>query len=100
MPNSEKAHSRTRIQLPELDRLTWVLVAVALVLACASGIILAGPRVYYAMSRDGVFFQRFARVSKFHHTPAYSIILQAAIDIGGLKYESAPFAQRDERFHG
>jgi len=33
------------------------------------------------MSKDGVFFQRFAKVSKRHRTPAYSIFLQAAIAI-------------------
>jgi LCP family protein required for cell wall assembly len=41
MPNSENSPSKTRIKIPDLDRLTWVLVAVALVLACAAGIILA-----------------------------------------------------------
>jgi len=42
---------------------------------------MAGPRIYYAMSKDGVFFKRFARVSKTHKTPAHSIFLQAAIAI-------------------
>jgi LCP family protein required for cell wall assembly len=41
MPNSEKTQSKARIQIPDLDRLTWILVAVAAVLACASGILLA-----------------------------------------------------------
>jgi APA family basic amino acid/polyamine antiporter len=50
-------------------------------LSVVSAMIMAGPRVYYAMSKDGVFFKRFATVSKSHHTPAYSIFLQAAIAI-------------------
>lgn len=56
--------------------------AVALgLLSVLSAMILTGPRVYYAMSRDGVFFTRFARVSKKRRTPAASIFLQAAIAI-------------------
>ena len=50
-------------------------------LSVLSAMIMAGPRVYYAMSKDGVFFRRFAKVDKNHHTPAYSIFLQAAIAI-------------------
>jgi APA family basic amino acid/polyamine antiporter len=50
-------------------------------LSVLSAMIMAGPRVYYAMSKDGVFFKRFAKVSKSHHTPAYSIFLQAAIAV-------------------
>ena len=50
-------------------------------LSVLSAMIMAGPRVYYAMSKDGVFFKRFATVSKSHHTPAYSISLQATIAI-------------------
>ena len=34
-----------------------------------SGIILAGPRVYYAMARDDLFFPWFARPHHRYHTP-------------------------------
>jgi APA family basic amino acid/polyamine antiporter len=37
----------------------------------------AGPRVYYAMARDGVFFQAAARVHSRLKTPAASIVAQA-----------------------
>jgi len=37
----------------------------------------AGPRVYYAMARDGVFFQSAARVHPRFKTPAASIVAQA-----------------------
>jgi APA family basic amino acid/polyamine antiporter len=43
--------------------------------------ILAGPRVYYAMSRDGIFFPFFGKVDETRHTPAHAIGLQAAIAI-------------------
>jgi APA family basic amino acid/polyamine antiporter len=43
--------------------------------------ILTGPRVYYAMSKDGVFFELFGRVNQKYKTPAFSIFLQATIAI-------------------
>ncbi len=51
------------------------------ILSVLSAMIMTGPRVYYAMARDGVFFTPFARVNKKRHTPAASICLQAAIAI-------------------
>lgn len=39
----------------------------------------AGPRVYYAMARDGLFFQSAARVHPRFKTPAGSIIAQAIL---------------------
>jgi APA family basic amino acid/polyamine antiporter len=51
-------------------------------LSVISAMIMAGPRVYYAMAKDGTFFDLFARVSKTRKTPGPSIILQAAIAIG------------------
>ncbi|MDZ7833440.1 MAG: amino acid permease [Desulfobacterales bacterium] len=51
------------------------------ILSVLSAMIMTGPRVYYAMSRDGVFFTPFARVNKKRHTPAASIFLQGAIAV-------------------
>ncbi len=44
---------------------------------CANGLILAGSRVYYAMSRDGLFFQATGRLHPRYKTPVASLILQA-----------------------
>jgi len=38
----------------------------------------AGPRVYYAMARDGLFFARAAVVHPRYRTPGASILAQAA----------------------
>ena len=46
-----------------------------------SAMIMAGPRVYYAMGRDGTFFELFSRVNRVHRTPEYATFLQAAIAI-------------------
>jgi APA family basic amino acid/polyamine antiporter len=60
----------------------WLNGAIALgLLSVLSAMILAGPRVYYAMSRDGIFFTAFGRVSDVRHTPAPAIGLQAGIAI-------------------
>ena len=56
--------------------------AIALgLLSVLSAMIMTGPRVYYAMSKDKIFFELFAKVSKSRHTPAHSIFLQAGIAI-------------------
>jgi len=50
-------------------------------LSVLSAMIMTGPRVYYAMSKDGVFFELFGKVNSLHRTPVYAIFLQAAIAI-------------------
>lgn len=42
-----------------------------------SGIILAGPRVYYAMARDGLLFRWLGAIHPRFHTPYKAILLQA-----------------------
>ncbi|RZB35779.1 MAG: basic amino acid/polyamine antiporter, APA family [Desulfobacteraceae bacterium Eth-SRB2] len=50
-------------------------------LSVLSAMIMTGPRVYYAMAKDGVFFELFGKVNGLRRTPAYSIFLQADIAI-------------------
>lgn len=55
-----------------------VLMALAIMIStfgCANGLILAGARVYFAMARDGLFFQGTGRLNKYH-VPAMGLILQ------------------------
>jgi basic amino acid/polyamine antiporter, APA family len=55
------------------------IMAAAIVIStfgCMNGLTLAGARVYYAMSRDGLFFKRVGTVDPKHHTPAVSLIVQ------------------------
>ncbi len=42
-----------------------------------TGIILAGPRVYYSMARDGLLFQWLAEIHPRYRTPHRSILIQA-----------------------
>ncbi|HEY8548447.1 MAG TPA: amino acid permease [Vicinamibacterales bacterium] len=56
------------------DALT--LVTALIVAGSISAMVFAGPRVYYAMARDGLFLPRAARVHPRWHTPAFAIIAQ------------------------
>lgn len=42
-----------------------------------TGIVLAGPRVYYSMAQDGLAFAWLGRVHPVHLTPANAIVAQA-----------------------
>lgn len=42
-----------------------------------NGSILVGPRVYYAMARDRLFFRRVAQIHPRFRTPGFSILIQA-----------------------
>ena len=56
------------------------LMAAAILIStfgCANGLILAGSRVYYAMSKDGLFFKATGRLHPKYKTPVASLILQA-----------------------
>ena len=55
-----------------------VLMALAIMVStfgCNNGLILAGARVYYAMARDNLFFQRVGLLNN-RHVPAVALILQ------------------------
>jgi APA family basic amino acid/polyamine antiporter len=54
------------------------LMAVAIMIStfgCNNGLILAGARVYYAMSRDGLFFRSIGQLNS-KHVPAKALALQ------------------------
>jgi APA family basic amino acid/polyamine antiporter len=54
------------------------LMAVAIMIStfgCNNGLILAGARVYYAMSQDGLFFRSVGRLNS-KHVPAKALVLQ------------------------
>ncbi len=56
------------------------LMAVAILLStfgCNNGLILSGPRVYYAMARDGLFFERAGALHPGFRTPVFGLVAQA-----------------------
>ncbi len=57
------------------------VMAVAILVStfgCNNGLILAGPRVYYAMARDQLFFERAGRLHPTYRTPVFGLMAQAA----------------------
>jgi len=44
---------------------------------CANGMILAGARVYYAMSCDGLFFKATSKLHPRYKTPVAALVIQA-----------------------
>ena len=52
------------------------LVSIVSLMAGNSAMTFAGPRVYFAMARDGVFFKSAANVHHSFRTPAFAIIAQ------------------------
>ena len=56
-----------------------------------SGIVLAGPRVYYAMARDGVAFRWLGELHPTRRTPHHAILLQgvwASVLVGWGSYRT------------
>ncbi len=47
---------------------------------CNNGLILSGARAYYAMAKDGLFFQSVGKLNKFH-VPAWAIVVQGMFAI-------------------
>jgi APA family basic amino acid/polyamine antiporter len=52
-----------------------LLILVSIV-GASNGVILTGPRVFYAMAKEGLFFPIFGKVSPRFHTPVFSILIQ------------------------
>lgn len=63
---------------PAGGRVLAAIVAVA-VLSSLASLMMAAPRVYYAMARDGVFPEAMAAVHPRFGTPARAIVLQAVL---------------------
>lgn len=56
----------------------WLSAAIAISsLGALSVAVMSGARVYFAMAKDGLFFERVARVHPRWRTPAWSLVAQA-----------------------
>jgi APA family basic amino acid/polyamine antiporter len=56
----------------------FAAVALIIILSSLSAMTIAGPRVYFAMARDGAFLRSAGRVHHQYRTPAIAILVQAA----------------------
>ena len=55
----------------------FAAVAIVIILSSLSAMTIAGPRVYFAMARDGAFLKSAGRVHRQYRTPAIAILVQA-----------------------
>lgn len=62
------------------DTLFSLLIAFAL-FSSLSAFIIIGPRVYYSMAKDGLFFSAVARIHRRYQVPSNSIIIQCIIAV-------------------
>jgi APA family basic amino acid/polyamine antiporter len=53
----------------------------AALLSCISAMVIVGPRVYYAMAKDGCFFSSAARVHPRFQTPVVAVLFQTVAAI-------------------
>jgi APA family basic amino acid/polyamine antiporter len=84
MPIAEIGTARSEIAMLAADRLLGPAaaqmlggLAVIVLLGSLSAMTTAGPRVYFAMARDGAFFPAAARIHPRFHTPWVAIAAQA-----------------------
>ncbi|MEO7648865.1 MAG: amino acid permease [Bryobacteraceae bacterium] len=55
---------------------TWTILLSTI--GAANGSILTSPRIYFAQARDGLFFERMARIHPRYETPSFAILVQGA----------------------
>jgi APA family basic amino acid/polyamine antiporter len=65
---------------PWAAKLVAIMILIS-IFSATNGTKLTAPRVYYAMARDGLFFQRLAEVHPRFKTPAFAVIAGAAWSI-------------------
>jgi len=63
---------------PSADKLFSLLIAFAL-FSSLSAFIIIGPRVYYSMAKDGLFFKSVARIHPKFQVPSNSIVMQCIL---------------------
>ena len=71
------ATDATAIVLGRHGAAVVAVVVIVSTLGALNGVILAGPRVYYAMAQDGLALRALAQVHPVHHTPHIALLLQA-----------------------
>lgn len=69
------AAAMSRVVGPVAAGFVSLLILVS-IFGSINGTMLTGPRCYYAMAADGLFFRAFARIHPRYHTPVFSIVVQ------------------------
>jgi basic amino acid/polyamine antiporter, APA family len=75
------AADMARAAAGELGARFVALLIVVSSLGFLAVVILTGPRLYYAMATDGLFFPRAGRLHPRFHTPTFALWFQAAVSL-------------------
>lgn len=75
----------------------FVAAAVAIsTFGTLNGSMMTGPRVFFAMAEDGLFFRSLARVHPEHGTPGGAILLSIVLGVGFVSFQG--FAELADQF--
>lgn len=65
-----------RVMLGAAGALFITVAILCSTFGCTNGILLSGPRAYYAMAKDGLFFKSAGNLHPLYKTPVVSLLLQ------------------------
>ena len=74
-PEDRVATAMLQAIFPGLGSLLMAVAIMISTFGCINGLVLAGPRVYYSMSRDGLFPSPAGKLNRAH-VPGWSLVLQ------------------------
>ncbi len=75
VPNDRVASATADVIFPGFGATIMAIAIIVSTFGCNNGLILAGARAYYAMARDGLFFQAAGGLNR-NHVPAAGLIIQ------------------------
>ncbi|MEJ7616290.1 MAG: amino acid permease [Pyrinomonadaceae bacterium] len=73
--NDRVASATAERVFPGVGETIMAMAIMVSTFGCNNGLILAGARAYYAMSRDGLFFRAAAQLNQ-NHVPAWGLLIQ------------------------
>lgn len=71
-------------RIPVLGRYAGAIISLVVMISCFGtlhGSMMTGPRIFFAMSDRGLFFQSIARVSPRYHSPSVAILLATVLGV-------------------
>ena len=75
VPSDRVASATADVIFPGLGATIMAVAIIISTFGCNNGLILAGARAYYAMARDGLFFQQAGSLNRFA-VPAWGLVIQ------------------------
>ncbi|MGH9803524.1 MAG: APC family permease [Blastocatellia bacterium] len=78
VPSDRVAAATANVVFPGFGATLMAVVMLVSTFGCNNGLILAGARAYYAMSRDGLFFKRASELNR-NAVPAWGLLIQGLL---------------------